>query len=73
VISCDPANFARIKQLAAKYGISANLLGQTVIGTIEIKIEGQKLVSAKIAELRDVYENALEQALMSEPTQSAAD
>jgi phosphoribosylformylglycinamidine synthase len=73
VISCDPANFARIKQLAAKYGISANLLGQTVIGTIEIKIEGQKLVSAKIAELRDVYENALEQALMSEPAQSAAD
>ncbi len=73
VISCDPANLARIKQLAAKYGISADLLGQTVIGTIEIKIEGQKSVSAKIAELRDVHEGALEKALRSEPALAAGD
>jgi phosphoribosylformylglycinamidine synthase subunit PurL len=73
VISCDPANLARIKQLAGKYGISADLLGQTVIGTIELKIEGQKLASAKIAELRDEYEKALEQALRSEPAPVAGD
>jgi phosphoribosylformylglycinamidine synthase subunit PurL len=67
VISCDPANLARIKQLATKHGISADLLGETVVGTIEIKIGGQTLVSARIAELRDVYEGELEKALRSEP------
>jgi phosphoribosylformylglycinamidine synthase II len=72
VISCDPANLARIKQLAAKYGVSADLLGQTVIGTIEIKIEDETVVSAKIAELRDVYEGALGKALRSEPAPVAA-
>ena len=73
VISCDPANLARIKQLAAKYDISADLLGQTVIGTIEIKVDERVVVSAKIAELRDVYESALERALRSEPAPTAAD
>src|SRR5437773_2569375 len=46
VISCDPANLARIKQLAAKYDISADLLGQTVIGKIEIKVDERVVVSA---------------------------
>jgi phosphoribosylformylglycinamidine synthase len=73
VISCDPANLARIKHIAAKYRISSDLLGETVIGTIEIKIEGQAFVSAKIAELQDVYENALERALRSGSAQVAAD
>jgi phosphoribosylformylglycinamidine synthase subunit PurL len=73
VISCDPANLVRIKEIAAKNRISAELLSETVIGTIEIKISGRTLVSAKIAELQDVYENALEGALRSEPAQAAAD
>jgi phosphoribosylformylglycinamidine synthase len=67
VISCDPANLERIKEVAGKHGISADLLGETVIGTIEIKIDSKTVVSAKIAELGDVYENALERALKSEP------
>src|SRR5437773_2065504 len=46
VISCDPENLARIKQLAAKYGISADALGETVSGTIELRIDGQVVVSA---------------------------
>jgi len=73
VISCDPANLARIKQIAAKHSVSAEVLGETVIGTIEIKVDGQALVSARIAELQDGYENALEQALRSEPAQVVAD
>jgi phosphoribosylformylglycinamidine synthase len=69
LISCHPANLVRIKEKAAEHGIFADLLGETVIGTIEIeiKVEGMTLASAKIAELQDVYENALEQALRSEP------
>jgi phosphoribosylformylglycinamidine synthase len=73
VISCDPANVERIKQAAEKHGISADLLGETVPGNLEIKVDGRTVVSAAIAELRDVYENALEQALRAEPAAVAAD
>jgi phosphoribosylformylglycinamidine (FGAM) synthase-like enzyme len=73
VISCDPANVARIKQIAAKHGISADVLGETVSGNLEIKVDGRAVISASVAELRDVYENALEQALRTEPAAMAAD
>jgi len=73
VISCDPANVARIKEVAVKHGISADVLGETVSGNLEIKVDGRAVISASIAELRGVYENALEQALRTEPAAVAAD
>jgi phosphoribosylformylglycinamidine (FGAM) synthase-like enzyme len=72
VISCDPVNVARIKEVAAKQGISADVLGETVSGNLEIKVDGRAVISASVAELRDVYENALEQALRAEPVAVAA-
>jgi phosphoribosylformylglycinamidine synthase len=73
VISCDPANVSGIKQVAKKHGISAEPLGETVSGQIDIQVDGKTAISVTIAELRDVYENALEQALKSEPAAVAAD
>jgi phosphoribosylformylglycinamidine synthase subunit PurL len=73
VISCDPANVARIKEVAAKYRIFAEVLGETTPGTIELKVDGQLVVSAIVAQLRDEYEGALEKALYSEPDVAAAD
>ena len=73
VVSCDPASTARIKEVAVKHRISADILGETVPGSLEIKVEGRPLVSARVAELRDAYENALEQALSGEPVAVAAD
>ena len=73
VISCDPANVARIKEVAGKHNLSADVLGETVSGNLQIKVDGRTLISASIAELRDVYENALEQALRTEPVAVAAD
>src|SRR5450432_632258 len=73
VISCDQARVQRIKGVAAKYGLSAGTLGETVSGTIEIKVDGKVGVSAKVAELRDEYEGALERVLRSEPAAVAAD
>jgi phosphoribosylformylglycinamidine synthase len=73
LISCDQANVARIKEVAAKYGVSAETLGETLIGTIEITVDGKAVVSAKIAELQGEYEGALERALRSEPAAVAAD
>ena len=73
VISCDPTSVARIKQVAGKRGISADVLGETVSGNLDINVDGRVVISAAIAELREVYENALEQALRSEPVTVAAD
>ena len=73
VISCDQASVGRIKEVAAKHGVSAETLGETVIGTIEITVDGKAAVSAKIAELQSEYEGALERALRSEPAAVAAD
>jgi len=71
VISCDPANVARIKEVAGKAGVSAEVLGETVSGNLEIKVDGRVVVSAPIAELRDEYEGALERALRSEAAVAA--
>ena len=73
VISCDPGNLARIKEVVAKHGISAEQLGETRFGGLEIILDGRTMISAPIAELRAVYENALEGALRSETAMTAVD
>ena len=73
VISCDPANLGRIKQVAKKHGIFADELGETVSETIEIKLDGRSVISARVSELNDDYEGALERALRSEPAGVMAD
>ncbi len=72
VLSCVPSNLPRIKQVAVQYGLSAEVLGETVAERVEIKLNGQVVVSAGVSELRDVYENALEQALRTEPEPAMA-
>jgi phosphoribosylformylglycinamidine synthase II len=73
VTSCDPGNLQRIQQVAVKYGLSAEVIGETVADQATIKLDGQLVVSASVAELRDAYEGALEQALRTEPQSIAAD
>jgi phosphoribosylformylglycinamidine synthase len=72
VISCDRANVARIKEVAKKHGIFADVLGETVAGRLEIKVDGQSVISASVSELRGEFEEALERALRTE-TAVAAD
>jgi phosphoribosylformylglycinamidine synthase subunit PurL len=66
VVSCDRRNLSRIQQVAVKYGPSADIIGETVAERMEIKLDGQLVVSAGISELRDDYESALEKALRSD-------
>jgi phosphoribosylformylglycinamidine synthase len=72
VLSCDPGNLPRIQQMAVKYDLSAEHIGETVPEKLEIEIDGRVVVSAAINDLRDVYEEALERALRSEPVPVAA-
>jgi hypothetical protein len=65
VISCDRGDLARIQQVAAKYRLSAEEIGETVSGHVEIRVDGRAVVSAVLSELRDSYEGALVAALQA--------
>ena len=66
VLSCDPSNLSPIKEIAVQYGVSLDMIGETIPEQVEIKLDGQVVVSSTVSELRDVYENALERALRTE-------
>src|SRR5215813_13204554 len=67
IISCDQSNLSRIQQLAVKYSLSADVIGQTVSDKVEIRLDGRAVVSASVKELRDGYEGAIEAALKADP------
>jgi phosphoribosylformylglycinamidine synthase len=73
VIACDSGQLAGIKEVAAKYGLAVDVLGETVADQIDIKLDGRVVVSAMVAELSNVYESALESTLRTEPESVAAD
>jgi phosphoribosylformylglycinamidine synthase len=66
VISCDRINLARIKQVAAKYRISADEIGETISEKTEIRLDGEVVVLATRSELRNSHEGALEAALRTD-------
>ena len=67
VISCDRSKLSGIQQVAAKYGLSADEIGETVSDQVEIKLDGRVVVSASVSELRDSFEGALQAALRADP------
>jgi len=66
IVSCDRSNLSRIKEVAVKYGLSADAIGETAADRMEVRLNGQMVVSAAISDLRDAYEGALEKALRTE-------
>ncbi len=73
IVSCDRSNLSRIQQVAVKYGLSAEVIGETVPDKLEIRVDGRVVVSASVSELRSGFEGALEKALKTEPEPVAAD
>jgi len=73
VLSCDPLQVKRIQQLALQHGITAETIGETAAKNFEIAVDGRTVVSATVADLRSIFEGALEKALRSEPVALAAD
>ncbi len=73
VLSCDPRNVLRIEQIAEKYGIAADVLGETIPERLEVSVDGKVIASATVSELRTAYEHALESALRTDPELVAAD
>ena len=73
LISCDPGQVARIKEVAEKHGVAAEVIGETIAERLEISLDGKSVISASVAELSDAYEGALESALRADPELVAAD
>jgi phosphoribosylformylglycinamidine synthase II len=73
VCSCDPANVARIQEVAEKYEIAAEVLGKTVSEQLEISVDGRVVISAAVSDLSDAYESALESTLRADPQLVSAD
>jgi phosphoribosylformylglycinamidine synthase len=63
VVSCDQGRVSGIKQIAAKHGISADLIGQTIPDKLEISIDNKRYVSATVADLFTAWDTALERDL----------
>jgi phosphoribosylformylglycinamidine synthase II len=73
VVSCDPINLPGIQQVAEEFGVFADVLGETGSNRVEISVDGEAVISASVAELREAYEGALERALRTEAGGAAAD
>jgi phosphoribosylformylglycinamidine synthase len=73
VLSCDPIQLPRIKQVAEEYDVFADVLGETGSDRVEIAVDERAVISASVQELSDAYEGALERALRAEPGVAAAD
>jgi len=73
VLSCDPGQVSRIKDVAEQFGIAADVIGETVGDRLEISLDGRVMVSAAVAELSGAYEGALESALRADVELVAAD
>ena len=73
LISCDPGQVARIKEVAEKHGAAADVIGETIPSRFEISLDGRVVISAAVSELSDVYEGALESALRTDPELVSAD
>ncbi len=73
VLSCDASNVSRIQQVAVKYALSAEQIGETVPEQLEIEVGGQVVVSAAMKDLNATYEGALEEALRTEPSPVVGD
>ena len=66
VISCDPDNVTRIKEVAANHGANADILGETTSDRLEVSLDGNVVISAEISELSSAYEGALESTLRTD-------
>ena len=73
LLSCDPGKVSRIKEVAEKCGVAADVIGETIPERLEISLDGKVVVSEAISELSEVYEGALESALRTEAEAVAAD
>jgi phosphoribosylformylglycinamidine synthase len=73
LLSSDSVKVLRIKEVAEKHGVTADVIGETILDHLEIFIDGHAAVAASLSDLSAAYESALESALHTDPEPLAAD
>jgi phosphoribosylformylglycinamidine (FGAM) synthase-like enzyme len=73
LVSCDPEQVSRIKDVAEQFEIAADVIGETGGDRLEISLDGAVVISASVSELNGAYEGALESALRADAELVAAD
>ena len=63
VVSCDPQQVSRIKEVGARHGILVEQIGSTIRENFEIAVDGKVVVSAALRELKQAWSHALERSL----------
>jgi len=66
IISCDRNNLTGIQQIAVKYGLSAEVIGETAGHDLKIELDGHPVIEAEVTDLQNSYEGALERALRTD-------
>jgi phosphoribosylformylglycinamidine synthase II len=66
LITCDRKKAEDIKRTAVKWGLRADRIGRTIPEKLEIKIDGNTVVSAAVSEMKEVWDTALPRALHAE-------
>ena len=62
-VSCDQSKVKDIQSIAVRYGLAADLRGQTQAENFEITYNGAVVVSAPVAELKKAWAESLEKML----------
>ncbi|HYX69451.1 MAG TPA: phosphoribosylformylglycinamidine synthase subunit PurL, partial [Terriglobales bacterium] len=58
LVSCDPKSVRRIQETGVRYGVVADLVGETVPDQFQITVDKQVVVSAAVSELKDAWAHA---------------
>ncbi len=66
LISCVPEAVGKIQEIGVKYGVAAELLGQTMADKLQIRVDGRSAVSAGVSGLKAAWGDSLERALHTE-------
>jgi phosphoribosylformylglycinamidine synthase len=66
VVSVSPAQLARLREVAAQYGVRAQEIGTVTRGDFRIQSNGRLTIAAPISSLREIWATALERALRSQ-------
>jgi len=62
-VTCDQSKVKDIQSIAVRYGLAADLRGQTQTENFEITYNGAVVVSAKVSELKEAWSESLEKML----------
>jgi phosphoribosylformylglycinamidine synthase len=70
VISCAPAQLARVLELARQYGVALREIGRVGGSEFRIQLNNKPVIAVEVSSLRDTWSGALEESLSIKDSQN---